>query len=460
MREAPTNVLFLFPDQWRWDWLGCVDSPYGKVPVRTPNIDALAARGVQFTQCRTNSPVCAPARACLATGVRYDRCGVPDNRYDMDLDRPNLFKMLREQGYRVAVTGKPDLCKQVKWKGLDGWTQQIGRLGFTEARYQAGKWDAINSGAQRPQDAYMAHLHRAGVVDQHVEDYSRRRTLRRNDPSVIDASPTPLPREHYTDDFCGQAALSFLDRWSVGDPWFLWVNFPGPHEPFDPPAELLRRYDGVEFPEPVEPGTPRQDDQALRRAYAAMCEGIDEWIGRLIAAVDGRGELDRTLIVFASDHGEMLGDHGRWYKEVPYEGTVHVPLIIAGPDAPSGEQRHDLVELIDISATVLTAAGLDIPSDWDARPLLNADQRREVQLSGLREWRMICDGRHKLVMQNGKPTDLFDLQHDPAERHNVLTEAPTIARALAMRLSHELKASAIAGSHAQPDRLDSSLTPK
>jgi arylsulfatase len=441
MTDHPPNILLLFPDQWRWDWLGCVTSPYGKVPVHTPHIDALAARGTLYTQCRTNSPLCAPARACLATGTRYDRCGVPNNGHDLDTARPNVFQLLRADGYRVAVTGKPDLRKHGKWKGLDGWTQHLGRLGFSEAIHHAGKHDAVNTGAVQPQDAYMAHLHRAGLAATHVADYQRRGALRRQQ-HIIDANPTPLPREHYTDDFCGRAAESFLDRWGVGEPWLLWVNFPGPHEPFDPPVALLRHYDGVTFPDPVNPGDDQeteQDHQAIRRSYAAMCEGIDEWVGRLIAAVDRRGERDRTIVVFCSDHGEMLGDHSLWYKQYPHEGSVHVPLIVAGPGVPAGEVRDDLVELIDLSASCLTWAGLDTPDDWDARPLsIAGGEPRRVQVSGLGDWRMICDGRYKLVARGGKPAELYDLSDDPTERHNIMSSHAALADELMLRLSHEL----------------------
>ena len=435
--ERPPNILFLFPDQWRWDWLGCVTSPYGKVPVRTPHIDALAARGTRFTQCRTNSPLCAPARACLATGVRYDRCGVPNNGADLDPRLPNVFQHLRGEGYRVACTGKPDLRKHGKWKGLDGWTQHLGRLGFTESTHQAGKHDAVNTGADQPQDAYMAHLHRVGQAAAHVADYRRRAALRRDEGHVIDATPTPLPREHYTDDFCGRAAEAYLDRWAVGEPWMLWVNFPGPHEPFDPPAELLRRYDGVAFPPPVEPGESSQDHQALRRAYAAMCEGIDEWVGRLLAAVARRGEADRTLVIFASDHGEMLGDHGRWYKTFAYEGSVHVPLILAGPGVPAGTVDDRLVELIDVSATMLAAAGLAVPDDWDAQPVLGP-VKRDVQVSGLGDWRMLFDGRHKLVTRGGAAAELYDLTRDPCESRNLLEQEPSITEGLRDKLRDAL----------------------
>ena len=447
---TPPNVLFLFPDQWRWDWLGCHDgggTPYGEIPVRTPNLDALADRGVRFTQCRTNAPLCAPARACLAQGVRYERCGVPSNGVDTPTDRDTVFRRLRDAGYRVACTGKTDLQKHGLYKGLDGWTPAMGRLGFTESANQCGKWDAVQSGSTTPADPYMAHLHAAGLAATHVADYNRRREDRKQ--QVISTFPTPLPRAACTDDFCGRQALDMLQRWPIDPtgkhpaPWMLWVNFPGPHEPFDPPACLRARYDVVDFPPPVhqpDDATPQNHVQ-LRRNYAAMCEGIDEWVGRLIDAVEARGELENTLIVFASDHGEMLGDHGRWSKAVPHEGAIHVPLIVAGPGVQEprrGTLCHEPIELIDISATLLAAAGLGVPNDWDARPLsLWGGEPRGVQHAALHEWRMVCDGRYKLVTREGDGEDeLFDLEADPAETNNLIHKQPGVTD----RLRDELAA--------------------
>jgi choline-sulfatase len=438
---TPPNFLFLFPDQWRWDWLGCETSPYGKVPVRTPNIDDLAARGIRFTQCRTNSPLCAPARASLATGMRYHHCGVPDNGIDLDPARNTWMKCLRTQGYRVAVTGKPDLKKHGAWKGLDGWTETMGQLGFTEARQHAGKWDAVNSGAEKPQDYYMARLHREGLAETHVSDY-RRRGQMRSEQKLIDPSPTPLPRQHYTDDVCGDAGLQFLQDWDTGSPWSLWVNFPGPHEPFDAPVELLHRYAGVNFPEPIEPGDDPNDHQALRRNYAAMIEGIDEWVGKLIAAVDARGELENTIIIFASDHGEMLGDHGKWYNCVPEEGSVHVPLIAAGPGISCGQVSDALVELTDLSATFLDLAEIPVPDDWDAqslKPILTgvSTTHRAYQISELKEWKMIFNGTHKFIETEGRPSQLYNLVEDPEERINLINSLPEIAADLQQQLIRE-----------------------
>lgn len=429
------NILFLFPDQWRWDWLGCADAD---IPVRTPNIDALAARGTRFTQCRTNSPQCAPARACLALGVRYENCGVTDNGQNTDPERATVFKLLREAGYLTATTGKNDLHKATAWQGLDGWTQLLGRYGFSQARAHSGKFDAVRNGATEPQCPYTRLLHAHGLMAAHVADYQRRGTEATGATAV---NPSPLPRRFYTDDVCGQNTCEMLREMPAEGPWLMWANFPGPHDPMDPPRELQQRYDEVDFPPAVNPQSTYKgkvvDHAQLRRNYAAQCEGIDEWIGRIIDAVEQRGELDNTLIIFASDHGEMLGDHGRYNKRVAYEGSVHVPLIITGPGVRQGAISDALVELIDISATLLEAAGLPIPRDWDARSLLPvlsghaADgTHREVQQSALRDWRMFCDGRWKLVITD-ESRELYDLANDPQETHEVAANFPAEVQRLA-----------------------------
>jgi arylsulfatase len=433
------NLLFLFPDQWRWDWLGCETSPFGKVPVKTPNLDALGARGVRFTQCRTNSPLCAPARAALVTGMRYHRCGVASNGTDCPPDADTYLRRLRDAGYRVAATGKTDLQKHGQWKGLDGWTDAMGRLGFTECVNQAGKHDAVNSGFPAPQDPYMAYLHSVGQAEIHRDDYRARKQLRKD--GGMDFAPTPLAREHYTDDFAGRMAERFLDRWAPApngrSPWHLWVNFPGPHEPFDPPAELLARYEGVAFPPPIA-GNDSADHQAVRRSYAAMISGIDDWVGRLLAAVERRGELGSTLVVFASDHGEMLGDHGRWFKNTWHEPSVHVPLIVAGPGVSRGV-CHRPVELIDLAATLLDAAGVAAPP-WDARSLapLLADPttaHRSVTHAALGDWRSVTDGRWKLVAVAGQADRLFDLHADPTEQADVAAAHPELLHRLQAALA-------------------------
>lgn len=422
MPTSQPNILFLFPDQWRWDWLGCETSPYGDVPVRTPHIDALAQRGVRFTECRTNSPLCSPARACLATGVRYEQCGVPTNEYDVDPARTTVFQLLRNQGYRVGTCGKNDLHKKTKWKGRDGWTQLLGQYGFTEAIDQSGKLDAAHNGKTEhggPHCSYTNYLHSLGMFDTHSEDYRRRAA----EASAATAPwPSPLAREHYTDDFCGRMALQLLDGFPQEGPWMLWVNFPGPHDPFDPPRELQKRYDGITFPPPVDPSDTWRnhvgvDHQQLRQNYAACCEGIDEWVGRIIDAVAQRDELDNTIVIFSSDHGELLGDHGRFTKTTWHEGSVHVPLVVAGPGVDRGRVDNRLVELIDLSSTMLETAQIDQPDDWEARSVFG--EPRKVQLSSLTVWRMAYDGRYKRVDTEGESPALYDLKENPQETENI-----------------------------------------
>lgn len=422
MNKQP-NYLFLFPDQWRWDFLGCDESG---VPVRTPNVDKLAERGVRFRQCRTNSPLCAPARAALAQGVRYDRCQVPNNGYDTPADAETFFQHLRAAGYRVATCGKNDLHKATFWKGLDGWTQLLGQYGFTEAIDHSGKMDCANWGQLSkggPHCSYASYLHRKGLFDAYHDDYERR--YREMTAPTADW-PSPLEAIDYTDEVCGRAGATLLERFPLEGPWMLWVNFPGPHDPFDPPETWQRWYDGVDFPEPVQHnptyGGKPYDIQQVRRNYAACCEGIDRWLGRYLDLIEQRGELDNTVVIFASDHGEMLGDYQRFNKAVPHEGSVHVPLVMAGPGVERRGTSDALVELIDLSATMLDMAGLAVPEHFEAKSLLpqlrsgvDDTAHRDVQMMGLSQWRAVFDGQYKLVRTRDKEGQVTEAMYDIGE---------------------------------------------
>lgn len=435
MTAAPPNLLVLFPDQWRFDWLGCLG-----VPVRTPNLDALAARGTLFTQCRSNSPLCAPSRSCLSSGLRYRACGVPDNHHNLDPALPNCWQALRAAGYRVATCGKDDIHKGDPAWHPSGWMPQLGRLGFTEARAHAGKHDAGNKLKRGTPCLYGDLLTRAGRAQDYLDDLVQRaasvRGQGRHDPS-----PHRLPRELYTDDVCGQQALRLLDGLPVGTPWSLWVNFPGPHEPFDPPADLAAAWAGATLPAPVAPGTDASDHAAVRRSYAAMMQGIDEWCGRILAALEARGELERTVVVFSSDHGEMLGDRGLWHKSVAYEPSVHVPLIVTGPGVAAGRRSAALVELCDLAPTLAEAGGAVCAPTWHGRSLWGAlrgatDRHRPHQVMELCEpkrgcaWEAVTDGRLKLVRHGDGRREVYDLVADPHELRDLAAAPPAGLAAL------------------------------
>lgn len=437
MPTRTPNILFFFPDQHRYDWLGCM----GKIPVRTPNLDALAARGVLFTNAVTPSPLCAPARACLAAGREYDRCGVASNQVDYPLDQPTFYQALRDQaGYRTGGVGKFDLHKASYIWGLDG-KNRLAEWGFTDGMDNAGKIDAILSGAETPKDPYMAYLHGRGLAAAHVADLRSRR-------NYTYTHPTPLPSNAYCDNWVGANGLSLLRQWPQDTPWFLQVNFTGPHNPMDITAEMAGWYADVDFPapqaSPSELATARHRPDAaahnaIRRNYSAMVENIDRWVGLYLAEVERRGELENTLVFFSSDHGDMLGDHARWGKCTPFQQSIGIPLIVAGPDVVHGMVSTVPVSLIDLTSTFLDYAGAKPLADTDSvslRPLLSGGQpvvHRSCVYSGLGEWRVIYDGRYKLITgwdQESSDPLLFDLVEDPGETIDLAGRHPEHVRRL------------------------------
>ena len=163
------NILFIFPDQWRADWTALNKN----LPIRTPNLVQLAKRGVWFQRAITPSPLCAPARAALAGGLEYDRCGVPNGRYNYPDGQTTFYALLREAGYHVMGCGKFDLAKPAwGWK-IDG-SSRLHEWGFSEGIDSEGKWDAMASGALAPSGPYMTFLEQRGLRRVHVEDMRRR----------------------------------------------------------------------------------------------------------------------------------------------------------------------------------------------------------------------------------------------------------------------------------------------
>jgi len=427
------NVLFVLPDQHRPDFLGVNPN----LPVRTPTLDALVERGVRFTNAVCPSPLCAPSRASLASGRNYYRCGVPNHDHDYPPEQPTYYRQLRRSGYQVAGVGKFDLHKSTSYWGPEG-THQLEAWGFTDGTDNAGKWDLVAS-AQRYEtadfDPYAAFLHDRDLLEAHIQDFNDRAQYR-------DTHPTPLPDFAYCDNWIARNALHLLYGFSAERPWHLVVNFAGPHDPMDVTASMRARWADVDFPPPHAPrDADAVDHTAVRQNYAAMIENIDQHVDSFLEAVEARGELDRTLVVFASDHGEMLGDHGRWGKKTFYQPSVGVPLIVAGPDVRRGHVSDVLVSLHDLSATFLDWADAPSLPDADARslrPLLegHTDTHREILLSALYDWRVGFDGRHKLVERSDASPLLFDLREDPTEDHSIASEAASIVE----RLHEQLRA--------------------
>ncbi len=432
------NILFFFPDQWRGDWLKATAG----IPLRTPNLDKLRATGMTFKRAWCPSPLCAPSRAALALGLEYDRCGVIDNGQPMPVEPPNIYKNLRNAGYRVAGVGKFDLDKPgYNWQ-LDG-SGHLDEWGFTDGCDNEGKLDGSITYRKYdgPVGPYLKALDEAGLADDYAQEHINQSEFR-------GAYVTCVTKELYCDNWLSQKGMEILREFPEEQPWFMQVNFTGPHNPMDVTANMAADWEGTEFNPPLNNDDERyseEDHQRNRRHYAAMIENIDRLVGEFIKEVEARGELDNTLIIFSSDHGEMLGDFNSWGKCKPHAPSVEVPLVFAGPGVKQGETRA-LGEVVDIASTILDFAGaepLPATDSQSLRPILTgkAAAVRDHMSSGLKNWRAVTDGYYKLVVWDEAPTELYDLNEDPKELNNIAAANIDIVERLFCEIAPEASVS-------------------
>jgi choline-sulfatase len=355
------NILFVFTDQQRADSLGAVNGW-----ARTPHLDALADEGVLFTSCFANAPVCIPSRFSLMSGLYPHNLGVQTNRtitYPTRLE--TWVEVLRRSGYRTSLFGKLHL--HPTQGDLRKRERLVRRFGFDDVDEVAGP-----RALQACSTALTDQWERDGVRDAYRRDVAERYA---NTPWVV--RPSPVGLDLYYDTYVGRSAAAYLRSYDRPEPWFCYVGFPGPHEPWDTPEPWASAYEPRTMPAPraaprssgdrsvgaldrrlhdrpdISPG----EIAALRADYAGGVSLIDDVIGEVLQVVRDRGEWDRTIVVFTSDHGEMNGDAGLLYKEVFLDGAVRVPLIIRDPTGCAGGEVADPVELIDVGATILDLAG-------------------------------------------------------------------------------------------------------
>lgn len=458
------NILIFMPDQLRADWVG----PGNRGGARTPHIDALVARGVAFDAAICPSPICGPSRAALATGYEYDRCTVPNNRFSVGVDEPNLYRQLAASGYEVLTCGKLDLLKgELDW-GADG--QHGGRLaalGFNGGLDSGGKHAVLMAHRAGVAEPYLDFLRGRALAEAHVADFAERRNPAlgpdaESHPGAganfLNLAPSPLPDDAYQDDWIGDCGIDLVRK--AGDqaePWFLQVNFAGPHEPMNVTEAMSASVADRPMPPPAGTADPDASHAGIRRTYTAMVERLDAILGRFVATLAETGQLEQTVIVVTSDHGEMLGDCGLWEKFVPYQASIAVPLIVSGPGVSAGRCAGP-VSFLDLHATVLALAGAEPIPGTDSVSLLPAladpsTRPRDVAFSGLGQWRIAFDGRVKLVagwdpaaarreMEDARfdvsaigAAKLVDPAADPCERRDLSGEEPVVAARLRSRLA-------------------------
>ncbi len=444
MADRP-NLIFIMPDQLRPDFLGC----YGAEFIATPQIDALAARGVRYTRAYSEHPICVPARAALLTGMHALRSGVLDNGLALrpDYDDCGIATwpdLLAAQGYATAGIGKMHFYP---WDA---------RLGFGYRRIAEDKrWLHVR-------DDYFHFLHARGHRKYHGAEHEG---YYEQKGAIVNR----LPRELQPDQFVGAEACRFIRDYGEEEPFAMMVGFPGPHCPYDPAPESLQGLDFAAMPAPIPdvgdtPGLRAaniagnrqpwngvdyseftvEQVARVRAHYAALVREIDAEVGKIVAALAERGLLKRTVIILASDHGDYLGDHGLIGKGTFYDASCHVPLIVVGPGIAGGAVRDDLVALSDVTATLLRLGGAAVPPYADARPLPGVGIAdvvgRDFLVGALDNGWMIQEGAWRLAKYATGEATLFALDADPTEIHNRLVDpaCAAIARTLDARLTSEV----------------------
>lgn len=445
--EQP-NVLLLVADQLRADHLGYA----GAAHVRTPNIDGLAAAGTRFSRCYTNAPICAPARISLATGRDPWTLDAHDNAARLPEDADTVYRSLRDDGYRVGLVGKADLDKPDRWHGLRGDRPQTFRWGFTHPCEVEGKMQAAY--APVPIGPYGAFLAERGLYDRFYEDYAARRSA--GWVGATGWADSALPDELFADRYVGVRAGRWIEEITNDYPWFLQVGFVGPHDPYDPPADVGERYRTSAVPSAV-PATAQESEwvrsrahafsdeeiETARRQYAAAIEILDEEVGRILAALDATGRRDDTIVIFTADHGDLLGDHGLFAKTAPYEGAARVPLVVAGPGVSAGAQCESLVELADLCATICELVGASPPDGMNARSFATqlddpAAPHRDAAVLAATPFDAIVSDRHKLIRSDGGFVELYDLEADPGETTNLAEREHELVERLRARLDDRI----------------------
>ena len=411
------NVLFIMADQWPAHLLGAAGHP----SVQTPTLDQIADNGIRFTNAYSESPICIPARRSVMTGMTPRGHG--DRKFNetlpLPMNTPTLASAFRAAGYQAYATGKLHVYPQRDRIGFDDV------ILAEEGRQQFGTVDDYEMFLTDQGHAGKFFLH--GMNN---NEYVHR--------------PWHLPEHCHITNWTTEQAARTIKRRDPTRPAFWHVSYTHPHPPLAPLACYLDIYRDWHIDEPIA-GSWDQDEQALpnvlrdvrdrwrkwtpaekiaiRRAFYALITHIDHQIRVLIGTLREERLLENTIVLFTTDHGDMLGDFGLWAKRLYYEGSAGVPMILMGTanDPRVGFARTDnrLVGLQDVMPTLLDLAGIAIPPSVEGLSMVGP-KRRETLFGEVNEGadatRMIHDGRHKLIWYPvGRTVQLFDLQEDPRE---------------------------------------------
>lgn len=416
------NLLVIMSDEHNPNVAGYANHPV----VATPNLDRLAARGTRFDTAYTPSPICVPARGAFATGQPVYRSRCWDNAIAYDGRMPSWHRALRDRGHHVASIGK------LHYEGHAGQDYGLSEAilpmqitgGTGDVTLLIRDPDDVREGAARKL------LAQSGAGESEYTIYDRK----------VAAAAQVWLRE---------SAPKHTDK-----PWVLFVSMVAPHFPLTAPPEHYYRYAGRDLPRPKLWDAPAEErlphpwlrdyarrsdhyrhfgEADLQRAlagYLGLTSFMDENVGKILAALEAAGLAEETRVIYTSDHGDNLGTRGLWGKCTMYEESARIPLLMAGPDVPVGAACATPVTLCDVSATILDAVGasdaiaeLGLPG----ASLLGLAGAPAQDRAALSELHTYCPGgvfmlrtlRHKYIHYVGAPPQLFDLEADPEELHDL-----------------------------------------
>ena len=438
MPTKQPNIILIMTDQQRFDSIAALGASW----VDTPHLDRLVREGVTFTNCHITGASCVPSRASLFNGLYPHSTGIFRNGQPW---QQTWVSQLAAAGYHCVNVGK---MHTIPYNAPAGFHERYvveNKDRYMEGRYYFDEWDK----------ALAAH----GLKKQQRALYRERADYRER----LGAFLWELPEHLHSDMFVGNMAKWWVDSYPVTQPLFLQIGFPGPHPPYDPPARYAEPYLKRDIPIPRPSaqelaGLPpalqekrRHDvevdhdsvvwsldpsDEQLHRMwahYGANMTLIDERIGAILASLDARGYLENAVVLFCSDHGDCLGEHGLVQKWAMYDCITRSPLIAwskQGLGAGAGRKVDGLCQLFDVGPTILELAGCAVPASFEARSLLPAlkgeawtardtvycEQAGDTNLTGAELITMVRTGSWKLVHYKGEPYgQLFDLASDPGE---------------------------------------------
>jgi arylsulfatase len=444
MDNQPLNVLLILTDQLRHDALGCAGNPV----VETPNLDRLAEQGIRFTNAYTDVPVCMAARAALMTGQQGHRINALDNNVGSMEDRPTVAGTLRDGGYSTFAVGKMHTRPLRSSLGFD-------RVMLSEGQV-AHLWD----------DDYALFLHAHGYPHER-EPHGVGNPGAAGPGLYYKPETLARPEEHTTTAWTADRTIDYLEL-NRDRRFFCYTSFVKPHPPFHPPIPYDRHYDPANVDLPIGWGMPVDDtDPALdaqdrfkigagkteaeirqiRASYYGLVTQIDHHVGRILDTLERLGLRDRTVVIFSSDHGELLGDHGHWGKRCFYDSSAKVPFIVSCPGRfEIGRVDRRLVSLADVFPTLADLAHVPTPpglSGSSIVPLLldPSAPGKDWQLAEFTGFVGIIDTPDRRMLArfmvrwgdwkynyfaNGGREQLFNLREDPNELRSVASEQPKL----------------------------------